>query len=607
MKLAYALCLFGGATALGVSELLLQHTGLVRLLIGSVGLVSLGAILAGGRWVGHVAALAAVALLCSIPGLDNQFMALFKSSASASVASDASITKARTVYSAWGRYAFFEVMQAPAEMEHSFAGYYNDIGQWFYFPPSTRVNQFREMALSPFLKECRTVAVVGAGGGRDVALARQCGVERVLAIEIEPRVVQAVRHELAAAFEHIYDQPGVEVHVGDARKLLARSTERFDAIMFWSVGGYPQLMLEPGNMIRTIEALSMFLEHLTERGVFIMGYDEKLDPERVLLRQYYATFTQLGAPAWGFQSLGTPELLLVAISPRAPASERERWETVIKQLPAQVQPIHPALMTMTDFAPVTDDRPYLAGNIRTVLPPEHVRQLFLALGLLLLVLGVVMVWYMLSHFRQRTGGRLSIALMTVSFLVGSNFILLEHQLVLAIFRVHFVYYDSLLLGVVVFLLLTGLGSLVIGARQQIAWLLVGIGCAVCLWWLVAAPLPAGSATGPDANTSNATAGSSVVTTNVAHWAFTGLPLLLFLPVILVSGRFFPTVFEADPQAQLYVFGMDALGAAAGALLSFFVPILMGMSMFQHLATVVFLITSVAIVLFLGLHRRRIGS
>ena len=46
-------------------------------------------------------------------------------------------------------------------------------------------------------------------------LARDNGVERIVAIEIEPLVVHAVRHELADAFGHIYDQPGVEVRVAD--------------------------------------------------------------------------------------------------------------------------------------------------------------------------------------------------------------------------------------------------------------------------------------------------------------------------------------------------------------------------------------------------------
>jgi hypothetical protein len=596
MKLAYALCLFGGAAALALSDLLLQYTGLVRLLIASVGLVSLAALLAGARWPGHVAAVGAVVGVCAVPRLDDHFMALFKSKVRGSVADAATITHARTVFSAWGRYSFFEVMQAPAQMEPSFAGFYNDIGQWFFFPPSSRAHQFREMAVSPFLENCRSAAVVGAGGGRDVVLARRSGVERILAIEIEPRVVSAVRHELATAFEYIYDQPGVEVHVGDARKLLARSPERFDAILFWSVGGYPQLMLEPGNMIRTIEALAMFLNHLSERGVFIMGYDEKLDPDRILLRQYYETFNRLGATAHGFVSTHTPrELLLVAVSPRASASERSRLETVTKLLPPEVQPIPPDQMSMVGFAPVTDDRPYLAGNIRTVLPPEHVRLLFGALSLVLLLLGALMIGYMRSHFRRRTGCRLSIALITVSFLVGSNFILLEHQLVLAIFRLQFVYYDSLLVGVVAFLLMTGMGSLVIGAKHQSWWLVVGTVCAVFLWCFVAAPW---SQSVPPTSVSGEAGGAGA-----ERWALSGLPLLLFAPVVLVSGRFFPSVFDAVPNARLYIFGMDALGTAAGALLAFFVPILMGIAAFQHVATAVFLVTSVAVVLFLAWQRR----
>lgn len=80
-------------------------------------------------------------------------------------------------------------------------------------------------------------------------------------------------------------------------------------------------------------------------------------------------------------------------------------------------------------------------------------------------------------------------------------------------------------------------------------------------------------------------------------------LVLLVPLVIASGRFFPTVFEMEPETQVYVFGMDALGAAAGALLAFFVPILPGIASFQRLATTAFLVTSVALV-FLQARRQR---
>ena len=90
---------------------------------------------------------------------------------------------------------------------------------------------------------------------------------RVLALEIEPEVVEAIQGPLREQFKEVYTAPPVEAYVGEARSYLEASDEGFDLIMLMSVGGYPQLMLEPGNMIRTIEAFQIFIDHLTPTGI----------------------------------------------------------------------------------------------------------------------------------------------------------------------------------------------------------------------------------------------------------------------------------------------------------------------------------------------------
>ena len=82
--------------------------------------------------------------------------------------------------------------------------------------------------------------------------------------------MEAIQGPLREPFKDVYNAPPVEAYVGEARSWLEASDERFDLIMLMSVGGYPQLMLEPGNMIRTIEAFQVFDEDGT--GTILGSY-----------------------------------------------------------------------------------------------------------------------------------------------------------------------------------------------------------------------------------------------------------------------------------------------------------------------------------------------
>ena len=78
-------------------------------------------------------------------------------------------------------------------------------------------------------------------------------------------------------------------------------------------------------------------------------------------------------------------------------------------------------------------------------------------------------------------------------------------------------------------------------------------------------------------------------------------LAALAPLVMVTGALFPAMFEQVPTARLAMFGMDAVGAAIGGLLSFFVPILFGFQAFAGVALCLFALTGIGLVLFL---RRR---
>ena len=80
---------------------------------------------------------------------------------------------------------------------------------------------------------------------------------------------EAVRSpaHLLHAFRRVYEAPGVRPVRAEARGYFERTDERFDLIYLPSVGGYAQMMIEPGNMVRTYEAYRLMRDHLTESGV----------------------------------------------------------------------------------------------------------------------------------------------------------------------------------------------------------------------------------------------------------------------------------------------------------------------------------------------------
>ena len=135
--------------------------------------------------------------------------------------------------------------------------------------------------------------------------------------------------------------------------------------------------------------------------------------------------------------------------------------------------------------------------------------------------------------------------------------LLEHFCVTQLFQNLYAYYDSLLIGMVAFLTLTGLGSFLFPR----SWLIPLIGVSLLL---------------------------------SAGWFYepaSGMrALLLLIPLAMVAGTFFPVVFDQVPSGRLELFVMDALGAAMGALLSFFIPMLYGFRVFGIIVFVVLLLT-----------------
>jgi len=578
MPVVYGIYLFGAAVAYLFAEYAFPVLGAGRLLMIPFALVAFAMLLllpstrVRALLVVEQALLLVIVLL---PGLERGFLQLYKGASMQSTHAYAD-RGFETIVQKWGRYSLVEVMQAPAP--GFYAGFYNDIIQWHYASGYGYARRGLGMIPIHFAPEQARIAIIGSGGGRQVQYARRSGRHpaQIVAIELDPTVLEAVRGPLSSRFDHVYEDALVSPVAHEALSYMEHSDVRFDLIYLPSVGGYPQMMLEPGNMIRTLDAFRTLAGHLTERGVLAVWYPKVLDPKGILTEQYVRT---LHSPELAMQTraYSNDEEFLILATPRGGSLPRIGELTAFfLSPPSPSAPFPPNPMAVpveietgpdpAFFRPITDDQPFLAGNVHNIFSMRQVGTLLALVGGLLALFAALLLGAVRGRGDPKIPGRSSRSVILVSLLVGANFLTMEHYLILSLFQRLYVYHDALVLGAIGFLILTGLGSTLITPRWRPA----------CQW----------------------VAGVLLVAllfshTRVPTWA----EILILAPVALVTGSFFPAVFEAAAENPLGVFAADAIGSAIGSLASFFVPIVFGFSSFFAAGTVLFLTTVVATYLF----------
>jgi spermidine synthase len=567
MRVVYALALFGAAAAYIFLRAALPMLGMARVqLIAFVALAASIAVLGGHTIARAAASLEALGLLLAflVPGLESRFLALYKGHGALSTYDFESNRACRSVYQQWGRYSLCEILVSPTKSEYY--GFYNDMFQWEY----NRRMGFTSPSLGaiPILQTQpgQSIAIIGAGGGRQVRLAERLGGLSILAIELEPAVFDAVRSPayLLYAFGRVYEEPGVRPVQAEARGYFERTDERFDLIYLPSVGGYAQMMIEPGNMVRTYEAHRLLRDHLTENGMLAIWYPRTLDAKGVLTDQYVRTLQMLRMPTAAYRN-GFEWLILAGVNPAfSPPTTAElaasmRLDATDPALAVYLPDRHKVL-TDPLFVPITDEKPYLAGNVRYILSMRQVQILFVMAGGLMALAGCG-AWLLLRRRGDpEIPARPYTAVGALSVLIGANFLVVEHTLVIAVFRRLFVYDDALALAAVAFLGLSGLGSL-IGPMVAKRWLFLASAIGMGALFLGDHRLP-----------------------------IPGV-LLAVAPVAVTTGTFFPALFNRAAENPLGVFGLDAIGAGAGAVLVTFVPIIWGFSVLYSIAVVLFAVTA----------------
>lgn len=157
--------------------------------------------------------------------------------------------------------------------------------------------------LPHYLRADARVAVIGAGGGRDVLSALAFDQRSVIAIEINRDILRAVNGRFGAFTGHLDREPRVRFVNDEGRSFLARQREPFDLVQIslidtWAATAAGAFVLTE-NSLYTVEAWRMFLDRLTPRGILAVSryyIDERPDEIYRLTALAQAALRMRGTP-----------------------------------------------------------------------------------------------------------------------------------------------------------------------------------------------------------------------------------------------------------------------------------------------------------------------
>jgi Spermine/spermidine synthase domain len=242
----------------------------------------------------------------------------------------------------------------------------------------------------------KSVLIIGAGTGNDVAVALAHGAQHVDAVEIDPHTQQL---GVQLHPNHPYADPRVTVHIDDGRAFLQQTTNHYDLILFslpdslFLISGQSSLRLE--SYLLTEESMETVRDHLAPGGVFSQD-------------NYYVW-------TWLVDRLGNTLQLVYG---HAPCIDHQSQQDAFAVFTISSDPQSITCQHLwTDStnpvpAPATDDHPYLYIQDNT-LPPLYE-------GMILGVLLATLIGLRLSGVRYRT-----MRPYADLFLMGSAFLLLE--------------------------------------------------------------------------------------------------------------------------------------------------------------------------------------
>ena len=453
-RASYGIDLFAAASGCLVAPQLLGPLAPTEILI-VLGLIAcvLAMMLSGRRgWIALVAAAHVSLLVTARAGLlpDGPLHVLLRSDAHSEKAIvETGISPRDVVDSAWSPLGRLDVHRMPDDGDR--LGVFTD-----GMSPTYMVNEAQAkagsfettwgvlMALPYRALHPERVLVLAAGAGPSVWLAKKYGSAHVDAVEVNPAISGVL-----ARWKHfagdVYHQPGVRLFVEDARRYLADRDARYDLIEL-ALALTGNAHAQPAGMeahLYTVEAVRLYLQHLTPTGVLVLIHSDPGNAYRQLLTVLEALET-IGVPRAraldGIAVLHDPRpgtayryMLVVRTSPM-PLDVVDRLDVQPAELlwgpgdPPEraTQLLDAAQLGATgrdDLSPVHDDRPYFFQNTKGLVATALAEpgRLWVLVGSLVLVL-VLMI-------EPRSEARSFLRPAAVATALGTAYLCLELALI----------------------------------------------------------------------------------------------------------------------------------------------------------------------------------
>ncbi len=123
--------------------------------------------------------------------------------------------------------------------------------------------------------------IVGSAGGNEIVAALHYKSKKIDGVELNPVTVDLVRNRYKKYSGDLPNQPGVNIHQGDGRSYLARTSDKYDLVWFVAPDSYAAnnaassgAFVLSESYLYTTQMIKESLSHLTDRGVVVVQFGE---------------------------------------------------------------------------------------------------------------------------------------------------------------------------------------------------------------------------------------------------------------------------------------------------------------------------------------------
>src|SRR6185295_2274214 len=275
-SLYFADLLGASVGAVSVTALLQLAGGEVSLLLASVAPMIASTMLARRLRI-PAAVLAAVTLVFALTNGQTQVFHVIPGTIKAMRRQMDENPGSHVAQSGWNAYSRIDAVEGVSP--NFLARLYIDSDAWTSVMPwDGRLESVHEMRDSyrarPFhFNPGGETLIIGPGGGPDVVAALASGSRKVTAVEMNPLMIQFVRHYGARAGS-LYDRPDVEVIQSEGRNFISRTDRKFDTIFLGFVDSWASVasggLSLSENYLYTTQAFRAYFDHLKDNGVLVI-------------------------------------------------------------------------------------------------------------------------------------------------------------------------------------------------------------------------------------------------------------------------------------------------------------------------------------------------